>query len=46
LRALWLDVLKPEAEIHLADPDEDDTHMDRALPYLKRTLVAAWKGRG
>jgi len=45
LRSLWLEDLKPEAEVQLADPDQDDTYMDRALPYLKRTLVAAWKGR-
>ena len=45
LKALWLEDLKPEAEIQLADPDEDDTYMDRALAYLKRTLVASWKGR-
>lgn len=45
LRAMWLEDLKPEAEIELADPDEDDTYMDRALPYLKQTCVATWKGR-
>lgn len=45
LKTLWLEDLKPEAEIHLADPEGDDTYMDRALPYLKRTLVASWKGR-
>lgn len=46
LRAMWLEDLKPEAEIQLADPDQDDTYMDRALPYLKGTCVATWKGRG
>lgn len=46
LRSMWLDDLKPEAEIHLADPDADDTYMDRALPYLKNTCAASWKGRG
>ena len=45
LKAMWLEDLKPEAEVHLADPDADDTYMDRALPYLKQTLVATWKGR-
>jgi hypothetical protein len=45
LRTMWLEDLKPEAEVQLADPDEDDTYMDRALPYLKQTCVAAWKGR-
>lgn len=45
LKALWLEDLQPEAEIQLADPEQDDSYMDRALPYLKRTLVASWKGR-
>ena len=45
LKMLWLEDLKPESEIQLADPDGDDTYMDRALPYLKQTLVAGWKGR-
>lgn len=45
LKSMWLEDLQPEAEIRLADPDGDDTHMDRALPYLKQTVAAAWKGR-
>lgn len=45
LRAMWLEDLKPEAEVQLADPNGDDTYMDRALPYLKQTCVASWKGR-
>ncbi|MEY4592158.1 MAG: hypothetical protein RIR18_1053 [Pseudomonadota bacterium] len=46
LKAMWLEDLMPEAEIYLADPDEDDTYMERALPYLKRTCSSTWKGRG
>lgn len=45
LSAMWLEDLMPEAEIHLADPDQDDTYMERALPYLQRTCASAWKGR-
>jgi len=45
LKTLWLEDLKPEAEVHLADPEGDDTHMDRALIYMKSTVAATWKGR-
>lgn len=45
LTQMWLEDLKPEAEIHLADPDRDDTYMERALRYLQHSCAASWKGR-
>lgn len=45
LTEMWLEDLRPEAEIHLADPDRDDTYMERALRYLQRSCAASWKGR-
>lgn len=45
LTHMWLEDLKPEAEIHLADPERDDTYMERALRYLQQSCVASWKGR-
>jgi len=46
LKELWLNDLKPDAEIHLADndPQMPDAYMDRALSYFKRNCVGTWKG--
>ena len=46
LKAMWLEDLLPDAEIHLADidPQMPDTFMDRALKYFKENCVASWKG--
>jgi len=43
----WADDLQREAEEQLADSDPNwpDTHMDRALEYLRRTCRVAWKAR-
>ena len=47
LQRFWTDDLQSEAEEQLADKDPNwpDTHMDRAIEYLKKTCCAAWKGR-
>lgn len=47
LRRFWLDDLKPDAEQHLGDTDPNwpDSHMERALDYLRKTCAARWKGR-
>jgi hypothetical protein len=47
LRKTWADDLKPEAEEQLADTDPNwpDTHMARALEYLRKTCCATWKSR-
>ena len=45
LTVMWLEDLQPEAEVHLADLEKDDTYMDRALSYLKQNCSALWKGR-
>lgn len=45
LTCMWLEDLMPEAEVHLADPDRDDTYMERALAYLQRSCAVSWKGR-
>lgn len=45
LTQMWLEDLKPEAEIHLADPERDDTYMERALRYLQQSCAVSWKGR-
>ena len=47
LQKSWTDDLKREAEDQLADidPNWPDTHMERALEYLRRTCRVAWKGR-
>lgn len=47
LKRQWLEDLKPEAEIDLADNDPNfpDTYMERALEYLRKTCAASWKGR-
>jgi hypothetical protein len=48
LKAMWLDDLLPDAEIHLADndPQMPDSHMDRALAYFKNNCVGTWKRSG
>jgi len=47
LQKFWKDELKIEAEEQLADSDPNwpDTHMERALEYLRKTCRAAWKAR-
>lgn len=47
LQTSWTDDLKREAEDQLADTDANwpDTHMERALEYLRRTCRVGWKGR-
>lgn len=47
LQKSWADDLKREAEEQLADRDPNwpDTHMERALEYLRKTCRAAWKAR-
>lgn len=46
LRRQWLEDLMPEAELDLSDKDPNfpDTHMDRALEYLRKTCATSWKG--
>jgi hypothetical protein len=45
LKSMWLEDLRPDAEVHLADTDPQmpDTHMDRALKYFKQNCAASWK---
>ncbi|MEI7613828.1 MAG: hypothetical protein WCK63_13045 [Betaproteobacteria bacterium] len=45
LQKFWLDDLQTEAEERLADLDANwpDTHMERAVEYLRTTCVANWK---
>lgn len=47
LQRFWEDDLKREAEEALADNDPNwpDTHMERALEYLRTTCCPTWKGR-
>lgn len=47
LRQLWADELRPEAEARLADTDPNwpDSHMERALDYLRTVCRATWKSR-
>lgn len=47
LQKFWKDELKGEAEEQLSDRDPNwpDTHMARALEYLRKTCRAAWKAR-
>ena len=44
----WEDDLRNEAQEQLADTDPNwpDTHMDRAIEYLRKTCCATWKKRG
>ncbi|UCV03959.1 hypothetical protein [Dechloromonas denitrificans] len=46
LKAMWLQDLLPDAEVHLADndPQMPDAFMERALRYFKQNCVGAWKG--
>lgn len=46
LKTMWMQDLRPDAEIHLADndPQMPDTYMDRALKYFKQNCVGTWKG--
>jgi hypothetical protein len=45
LKNMWLQDLKPDAEIHLADndPQMPDSYMERALKYFRQNCVASWK---
>ncbi len=45
LQKFWLDDLQTEAEERLADIDANwpDSHMERAVEYLRTTCVASWK---
>lgn len=47
LRKFWENDLRNEAQEQLADTDPNwpDTHMDRAIEYLRKTCCATWKGR-
>jgi len=47
LQKFWTHELKPEAEEQLSDldPNWPDTHMERALEYLRKTCRATWKAR-
>lgn len=47
LQKFWKDDLKSEAEEQLSDidPNWPDTHMERALEYLRKTCSVAWKAR-
>jgi hypothetical protein len=47
LRRAWEEDLKRDAEEQLIDNDPNwpDTHMERALEYLRKTCAATWKGR-
>jgi len=47
LRKFWKDELTGEAEEQLSDRDPNwpDTHMERALEYLRKTCRVAWKAR-
>ncbi|HJX57317.1 MAG TPA: hypothetical protein VJ325_01210, partial [Thiobacillus sp.] len=47
LQKFWKDELKGEAEEQLSDRDPNwpDTHMARALEYLRKTCRVAWKAR-
>ena len=48
LQQTWLTEIKSEAEDQLSDTDPSwpDTHMERAIEYLRKTCSVAWKGRG
>lgn len=47
LQKFWTTELKPEAEEQLSDldPNWPDTHMERALEYLRKTCRVTWKAR-
>ncbi len=46
LKAMWLEDLKPDAEVHLADndPQMPDAYMERALQWFRKNCSASWKG--
>ena len=48
LQQTWLTEMKIEAEDQFSDTDPNwpDTHMERAIEYLRKTCSVAWKGRG
>ena len=48
LQKAWEDDLKRDAEEQLGDTDPNwpDTHMERALEYLRKTCSVTWKARG
>ncbi|MDP2787156.1 MAG: hypothetical protein Q8O79_03655 [Pseudomonadota bacterium] len=48
LKKTWSSEMKIEAEEHLSDTDPNwpDSHMERAIEYLRKTCSVAWKGRG
>jgi hypothetical protein len=48
LQKTWLDEIKTDAEDHLTDdnPDRPDSHMERAVEYLRTSCSATWKRRG
>ncbi len=45
LKAMWLEDLRPDAEVHLADndPQMPDTYMERALKYFRQNAAVSWK---
>lgn len=47
LRKAWVDDLQRDAEEQLSDNDPNwpDTHMERALEYLRKTCSVSWKAR-
>jgi hypothetical protein len=47
LKRQWLEDLKPEAEVNLADNDPSfpDSYKARALEYLRKTCSVSWRGR-
>jgi hypothetical protein len=47
LRRFWQEDLLHEAQEQLADTDPNwpDSHMERAIEYLRKTCHAKWKGR-
>jgi hypothetical protein len=47
LKRQWLEDLKPEAELDLADNDPSfpDSYMERSLEYLRKTCATSWKSR-
>lgn len=46
LKAMWLEDLKPDAEVHLADndPQMPDAYMERSLQWFRKNCMASWKG--
>ncbi|HEY9098633.1 MAG TPA: hypothetical protein VIN38_07175 [Thiobacillus sp.] len=47
LRKFWQEDLKRDAEDQISDTDPNwpDTHMERAIEYLRKTCAASWKGK-